>query len=411
MLLVLAVLPGLLGCSSDEPTDPTTIPIGRVSGQVIRDGVPYTGLTVRLTDVHGNTRTTTSTAHGYQFLNVPAGPARVRLTVPPALVLVSPDSAEKSILVPAGSGVTGPLFVLDDPVGLATLQVRVSEAGLGVAGVDVLVTAPPLPSAVGTTDANGDAEFLLDAEQASQATVEITAPAGTRVLDPPGSPQTVLLAADSVSTVTFLLGPIGLPDDTPLNDSPQNTMVRFERTYEYQVYDEYVKLFANNFVFLFSPQSDPDLVTQYGTSWGAKNESDSAIHLFDGFTNQLGEFVPGATRIDMTMMAPTFGDHPAVPVDSVSFYEWVMVPRVMLDIEVSGAPELVVYTIDARHEFYLVRGDVAVLRPGLEARADRWYIYRWDDLSQPLAAPSSRLARWMPARAKTWGSIKAQYLR
>ena len=47
----------------------------------------------------------------------------------------------------------------------------------------------------------------------------------------------------------------GLPSNTPLNDTPQNTMLRFEATYERQVLPEYEKLFASNFRFTFSNQT------------------------------------------------------------------------------------------------------------------------------------------------------------
>jgi hypothetical protein len=57
----------------------------------------------------------------------------------------------------------------------------------------------------------------------------------------------------------------GLPPDTPLNDTPQNTMLRFEATYENQIIAEYEKLFASNFRFTFSSQTDDSLVQRYGT--------------------------------------------------------------------------------------------------------------------------------------------------
>ncbi|MGH7725213.1 MAG: hypothetical protein ACREOU_07255, partial [Candidatus Eiseniibacteriota bacterium] len=145
----------------------------------------------------------------------------------------------------------------------------------------------------------------------------------------------------------------GLPDDTPLNDSPQNTMTRFERTYEYQVLPEYELLFAANFRFIFSSQSDPDLVTQYGTNWSKPDEIESTGHLFDGFTNNEGDPIPGATRIDMSFaITPSYGDHPSFDADSLAYYEWVVVPRLVLEIEVPGSPEPLVYSIDARQEFY-----------------------------------------------------------
>ncbi len=421
LAVILALLPGLSGCGSDEPLAPAGGPTGQVSGQVYRDDEPYTGMTVTLTDVRGGTRTTTTNANGYQFLEVPAGPARVRLTVPTGLVLASPDSAEKSVIVPAGSGVIGPFFMLEEevvppPELVGTLVVNVLSSGAGVPNVFVGLEqgAPPvLVLQDKLTDAEGRAEFAIQLEYGTEITTRIIAPAGFGIVDPPGSPQLVHVADDSTSTLTFQLAPTGgLPGDTPLNDTPQNTMIRFERAYEYQVHEEYDKLFAGNFVFHFSAQSDPDLVTQYGNNWGAKFESDAAVHLFDGFVNDDGDPIPGATRIDMSFaIPPTYGDHPDFDLDSLVVYEWAVAARLVLDIEVAGSPEPIVYSVDARQEFYLVRGEVAALRPGQEARADRWYIYRWDDMSAPLPGRSRALARWMPASPVTWGSVKALYLR
>jgi hypothetical protein len=210
----------------------------------------------------------------------------------------------------------------------------------------------------------------------------------------------------------------GLPPDTPLADSPQNAMTRFQRCYENQVVAEYEKMFAANFRFTFSSQSDPGLVSRYGNNWGKPDEVESARHLFDGFTNELGQYQQPATNIALQLTGIAFYDDPAKP-DSASFYKWVVVPGLTATIKVGG-PEDPEYNIQARHEFYLVRGDVAVLDTGQEARADRWYIYRWDDLSLPLAAPQlgtasagslaggSTTATGTPV-SLTWGSLKAAY--
>ncbi len=174
--------------------------------------------------------------------------------------------------------------------------------------------------------------------------------------------------------------------ELPLADSPPHAMARFEGVYESQNLAEYEALLAADFRFRFSSQTDPELVTRYGENWSKPDEIESARHLFEGFTGASG-FQPGATRIVMTQNAPTFGDHPSFDPDSLAYYEWVVVPRLVLEIEVPGSPDPVIYEIDSRQEFYLVRGDAALLDPGQEPRSDRWYIYRWDDLAQPLAAP------------------------
>ena len=205
----------------------------------------------------------------------------------------------------------------------------------------------------------------------------------------------------------------GLPADTPLNDTPEHLMQRFEATYERQVLNEYEKLFASNFRFTFSSQSDPGLANTWGANWGKDDEVESTSHLFDGFTNQLGEFQGPASAITLSLPGTQIIDEPTQP-DSAAFYKHVYVPTITLRIEIAAAEETI-YEINAPHEFYLVRGDVALLDGTQEARADRWYIYRWDDKSPPTgtAAAVPRLASLGsslgPIRT-TWGNLKSSYV-
>jgi hypothetical protein len=201
----------------------------------------------------------------------------------------------------------------------------------------------------------------------------------------------------------------GLPTNTPLNDTPQNTMLRFEATYERQVLPEYEKLFASNFIFTFSNQSDPELAAEYGTSWGKDDEVESTSHLFDGFTSTEPPyaFQGPAAAIALSLDGASFIDDPAYP-DSTEFYKWVIVPSVNLTITIAGGEE---FQISAPHDFYLVRGDVALLDAGQEARADRWYIHRWDDKSAPLArTPGPALLTEGDRPIHSWGNLKATYV-
>lgn len=209
----------------------------------------------------------------------------------------------------------------------------------------------------------------------------------------------------------------GLPPDTPLNDSPQNTMTRFQRTYEYQVQPEYVKLLTSDFRYTFSSDTDPTLVAQYGPNWGKDDEAESADHLFKGFTSSTsGNYVPGATNITMALNSVQYFDDPAHS-DSSGYYKWVTVARVVMAIEVPGTTESQIYNIDARHEFYLVRGDAARLDAGQTATSDRWYIRRWDDLSTSLggaihiASANNQVSNSSVSHPTSWGAMKGTYLR
>ena len=205
----------------------------------------------------------------------------------------------------------------------------------------------------------------------------------------------------------------GLPIDTPMNDTPQNTMTRFERTYEKQVLDQYELLFTSNFRFTFSSQSDPTLVNLYGNNWGKDDEIESTSHLFDGFTNELGTFVPGASDIALTLTGAQFIDDPSRP-DSGAYYKYVIVPNVTLELTIPNSDG---YIIAAPQDFYLVRGDVAGrdgnLDPAQQATADRWYIWAWKDKSTLTGAVSPRLASLSTGGrpvSLTWGNLKANYV-
>jgi len=170
-----------------------------------------------------------------------------------------------------------------------------------------------------------------------------------------------------------------VPGDTPVNDSPQNLMIRFEKSYEFQDLPTYVNLLTSDFRYTFSADSDPTLVNLY-PNWGRDDEEESTKHLFEGFTNSEPRQVPAASRIEMTLTGVQYqGDyqHP----DSASHYQKVVVTNVGMEIDVPDGQAITTFVISARHEFYIVRGDAAVLAAGQEARADRWYIRRWDDLS------------------------------
>jgi hypothetical protein len=188
-----------------------------------------------------------------------------------------------------------------------------------------------------------------------------------------------------------------LPDNTPPNDSPQSLMVRFETTYEYQVLAEYKLLLTQDFRFTFSNQTDPTLVTKYGNNWGKVDEETSAGNLFDGFTDDQAVHHNGASSIELTLTALNYGEDP-LHLGDTEHYQKVSVTSVTGTIEIpsdnGGEPSK--FLLDARQEFYIVRGDVAVLDTDQAADVTHWYIYRWDDLSAPLAGARG-LARINPA--------------
>ena len=208
-----------------------------------------------------------------------------------------------------------------------------------------------------------------------------------------------------------------IPGNAPLNDTVENTMLRFEATYEFQDLPKYENLLASDFRYTFSQASDPTLVQSY-PNWGKDDEVATSQHLFEGFNSSTGP-VPAASEIKMDL----FGQQRTSDVehlDSLAYYQKVVVSRVVMSIEVPGTPEPTIYNIDARHEFYLVRGDAALLDASQEARTDRWYIRRWDDLSAApsptggaiqIASVNSGVPGTFARVAESWGRLKGDYAR
>ena len=182
----------------------------------------------------------------------------------------------------------------------------------------------------------------------------------------------------------------------PTNDSPQGAVLRFEYIYEQQALLLYEPLLTSDFRYTVSAASDPELVNRY-PNWGRDDEVESTRHLFEGFQNTLGERIPRANRIDLELTGLQYGPDFTHP-DSAGWYQRVVITAVDLRIEVGETT----YLVSGRHELYLVRGDAAVLDEGQEARPDRWYLRRWDDLSTQLAAGS-------PPEAATWGGVKMAF--
>jgi hypothetical protein len=181
------------------------------------------------------------------------------------------------------------------------------------------------------------------------------------------------------------------PPVLPPADSPQNAIARFVGTYEQLDITEYKPLFTKDFRFTFSSQSDPLLAQQYGSSWGKDDEVESTTHLFLGFVDEHGTYQPAAARIELQLPFVQELEDPA-HTDSVGWYRVVSVPRLLLEIVLADERG---FSVDAPHDFYLVRGDAAVLAPDQDSSPDRWYVYRWDDRSSALPG-----AAWLTTRAR-----------
>jgi hypothetical protein len=198
------------------------------------------------------------------------------------------------------------------------------------------------------------------------------------------------------------------PVPGPLNDTPQNTILRFVWAYENKKTAEYENLFTEDFTFEFSMYVDPELAQQYQNGWFKLDEKTSADHLFEGFMDDSTGYHTAASSIDLTLAktAPTGdteGRDPtkfkvlATRVDGI-----VVVPHTGSQTEDTR------YVIENNfHRFFLVRGDAAAsLAAGQPADSTHWYVYHWmDETAYPVAPASVRASTQMT----TWGHVKAVY--
>jgi hypothetical protein len=180
--------------------------------------------------------------------------------------------------------------------------------------------------------------------------------------------------------------------------SPANLLARLEASWERGSMAELGALLADDYRFLFSSASDPELVVRYGNTWDTTMELQSLFHLRNGFTDAEGEFRPAATTVELSLTGIAIVPDPA-HADSAGHYQ-LATAYVTGHLKFADGMQ---FEVAAPHAFHLVRGDAAVLGNG-HASAHRWYLRKWEDRSTPA---------WfmLPPQVATIGAIKAAYLR
>lgn len=183
--------------------------------------------------------------------------------------------------------------------------------------------------------------------------------------------------------------------------TPAKAAERFVETYEAQDLASYAGNLTTDFRYIFSSQSDPVLVAEYGATWGIADEDSSARHLFQGFVNDQSDYMAGARTIVATTPFFQVLEDPS-HTDSTSHYALVAIPRLQFEITLENDTG---FNVDAPFNLYVVRGDVARLDGNQPSDTSRWYIRRIDDLT-----PSITLRRrTFPGAASSWGRIRAAY--
>jgi hypothetical protein len=110
--------------------------------------------------------------------------------------------------------------------------------------------------------------------------------------------------------------------------------------------------------------------------WTRTDEIQSADHLFHGFTDASGIYRSQATKISLDL-SPWQDRADPEHADSSAYYRDVVVPSVTLQIWTASGD----FFIERQeHDFYMVRGDAAVLADGQDGSPDSWYIRKWVEL-------------------------------
>ena len=205
----------------------------------------------------------------------------------------------------------------------------------------------------------------------------------------------------------LMVGPPPPPPPLPESVTPQRAILRLIATFEQKRITEYAELFTADFTYEFSNSTDPDLVTKYSTGWFKSDETESSLHLFQGYTPAGQPFAPAAGSINIDFKTTQPVDDNGAGVDPVTHK--YLVTGVDGQVVIATSPDPTTYVIENNtNVFYLVRGDLANLSPGQPADSLHWYIDRWVDLT---TATKTRVGTNspMPGRGTTWARLKAAY--
>jgi hypothetical protein len=200
---------------------------------------------------------------------------------------------------------------------------------------------------------------------------------------------------------------------TPLNDTPKNTVRRFESFFERKDSGELHSLLTSDYTFEFSPTVDGSLCIKYSDGWSKEDESLCMRHMFYGGSTNHGWQLRHAERILLELS--NYSTAPEPGKDGNKFQTVVVTASLRIELSrCSQTGERIVMELEGppyvhRHRFYLVRGDAAVLAEGQPADANHWYIWKWcDETTREQAAVSgtSAAAAGDVMITGSWGSLK-----
>ncbi len=165
---------------------------------------------------------------------------------------------------------------------------------------------------------------------------------------------------------------------------PTGVIDLFRWCYEHRDINVYKGLFSADYVFTFS-QLDPAGDPYRGTPWRREDELASTTHLF--VTGNATE--EPASSISLTFDATLIPQNDPRQGASPNRWHKLVTTGVVLDVQRSSGS----LQVKGRANFFVVRGDSALIPPELNLRPDslRWYIQGWvDDTASPNGAPGAR---------------------
>jgi len=173
---------------------------GAVSGVVLADGAPRSGVAVNFAANGGQQLSTVTTAAGaYEFTHVATGPASVSVAVPAGYEAGVPAGGTAGVAVVAGQTVTQN-FTL---IGFGDISGTVLVGGSPLANVTVDLVSSGGGIEFTATAVDGSYAFARVA--AGAAEVSIVVPLGYLVVDPEAGTATVTVTAGEVAVRNFTL--------------------------------------------------------------------------------------------------------------------------------------------------------------------------------------------------------------
>ncbi len=212
------------------------------------------------------------------------------------------------------------------------------------------------------------------------------------------------------------------PNPAPTPDSPAAALRLFEWSYNNKSLARYLELFARDYRFFFSPLDSAGAMYR-DTAWVRDDELISTTHLFVGGSADQ----PPASSIRLVLDRNFFvaPDPRSISWDPQGRWHKNIRTQIVLNIQTTDGSAI---DISGAADFYLVRGDSAVIPADLVARgfrpdSTRWWIGRWDDETAQ-AEPTPDRSRGgegtdvagrppvlaaQPSSSKTWGRVKVLY--